>query len=235
MMTTHPKPLIETVNLTRIYPGAQPVVALDDINLTIAEGEFISIMGPSGSGKSTLMNVLGLLDKPTRGALIYQGEDTAAWNEGRKSRYRNRTIGFIFQAHLLMPEFTALENVLIPSRIGETYGSEARHAAERILDRIGLRGRMNHRPAELSGGQNQRVAIARALVNNPRVVFADEPTGALDSKTSEQVYELMREINREDGVTFVIVTHEQALGEKADRIINILDGRIRSDERKPVH
>lgn len=228
--------LFQTQNLTKVYGGASPVHALQELNLSVRKGEFLSIIGPSGSGKSTLMNILGLLDQPSGGKLLYMGDDTSRWNETKKALFRNRDIGFIFQAHLLLPEFTALENVLIPSRIGKTYGVQAIENAKRILNRIGLDDRMHHKPGELSGGQNQRVAIARALVNNPKVVFADEPTGALDSKTSQDVYELMREINVEENVTFVIVTHEQALASRTDRIVSILDGKIQSDElQKQLH
>lgn len=223
------KTLIQTQGLTRVYKGAEDVYALNNVDITINQGEFLSIVGPSGSGKSTLMNVLGLLDKPSSGKLFYDGEDIRTWNDRRQNRFRNEEIGFIFQAHLLMPEFTALENVLIPSRIGKTYGKKAVTVAKEILERIGLGDRTHHKPGELSGGQNQRVAIARALVNTPKVVFADEPTGALDSTTSENVYELMREINRNNGVTFVIVTHEKALAAKTDRMITLLDGEVESD------
>ena len=228
--------LLETQHLTKVYAGAQPVYAIRDINLIVHEGEFLAVIGPSGSGKSTLMNVLGLLDRPSDGVLSYHDEDTRQWKEAKRSQFRNREIGFIFQAHMLLPEFTALENVLIPSRIGNTYGAKAIASATEILVRIGLEDRMHHTPSELSGGQNQRVAIARALVNNPRIVFADEPTGALDSKTGESVYELMREINQQDGVTFMIVTHERTLAAKADRIVSLLDGCVQSDERAaPEH
>lgn len=226
------KTLLQVSGLTKVYPGVQPVYAIRDINLSVNEGEFLAVIGPSGSGKSTFMNVLGLLDRASEGMLKYHNEDTQGWDEKRKSLFRNQEIGFIFQAHMLLPEFTALENVLIPSRIGGTYGKQAIENAHAILSRIGLADRTHHKPSELSGGQNQRVAIARALVNNPRIVFADEPTGALDSKTSESVYELMREINAEDGVTFMIVTHEKALAVKTDRIVTLLDGKIQSDEKQ---
>jgi lipoprotein-releasing system ATP-binding protein len=181
------------------------------------------------------MNLLGLLDRPTSGALRYHGDDTAHWNEGRKSLFRNREIGFIFQAHLLLPEFTALENLLVPPRIGGLYTKAMVKRAEGLLERIGLGERMSFYPGNLSGGQNQRVAIARALMNQPRVVFADEPTGALDHKTGLAVYDLMREINRQDEVTFIIVTHERGLAERSDRIISLLDGQLQSDEttRRP--
>jgi lipoprotein-releasing system ATP-binding protein len=175
------------------------------------------------------MNVLGLLDKPTGGSLKYLGQETAQWDEGKKSAFRNQEMGFIFQAHMLLPEFTALENVLIPLRVGNTLNGKSIARAKELLTRIGLGERMEHRPGQLSGGQNQRVAIARALVNNPKIVFADEPTGALDSQTSVAVYELMREIHKTDQVTFVIVTHEQALSQKTDRVISLLDGEIQED------
>ncbi len=224
--------LLRTESLTKIYSGVQPVYAVNSISLTIAQGEFISVIGPSGSGKSTLMNLMGLLDTPTSGHLEYCGEDTITWDEQRRSLFRNEAIGFIFQAHLLLPEFTALENVVMPCRIRNAVTSEHIAKAQSLLDRIGLGDRMQHLPTELSGGQNQRVAIARALVNNPRIVFADEPTGALDFKTGLAVYELMRTINAQDHVTFVIVTHERHLAEKADRMIRMLDGHIQgnSDE-----
>jgi lipoprotein-releasing system ATP-binding protein len=224
------KPLLQTNDLTKVYPGIEPVYAVRNINLEIGQGEFVSIIGPSGSGKSTLMNLLGLLDRPTDGKLLYLGEDAARWGEAQKSQFRNREIGFIFQAHLLLPEFTAVENLLIPMRIGGTYTPRAVRRAETLLERIGLGERKQFKPTELSGGQNQRVAIARALMNNPRIVFADEPTGALDYNTGLAVYDLMREINREESVTFVIVTHERELAQKSDRIISILDGTIQSDE-----
>ncbi|HEY9687324.1 MAG TPA: ABC transporter ATP-binding protein [Coleofasciculaceae cyanobacterium] len=226
--------LLQTQDLTKIYGDVQPVYALWGINLQIAQGEFLSVIGPSGSGKSTLMNVLGLLDKPTSGSLKYLGEETSLWDEGRKSSFRNREMGFIFQAHMLLPEFTALENVLIPLRIGGNYNTQTIAHARDLLNRIGLGDRMDHRPGQLSGGQNQRVAIARSLVNNPKIVFADEPTGALDYQTSLSVYELMREIHREQQVTFVIVTHERDLARKTDRIISLLDGQIQSDETRSV-
>jgi ABC-type lipoprotein export system ATPase subunit len=223
-------PLLEINSLWRTYAGAQPVHALHDVSFTIQPGEFLAIIGPSGSGKSTLMNVLGLLDTPTQGSLMYHGEETAHWSEGRKSRFRNEEIGFIFQAHLLLPEFTALENVLMPSRIAGTLNRETEIKAEALLERIGMGERKHFKPSSLSGGQNQRVAIARALVNQPSIVFADEPTGALDYKTSQAVYDLMRDIHRDEGATFVIVTHERELARKADRVLTMLDGRLQSDE-----
>lgn len=227
-------PLLQTQQLTKIYPGIEPVYAVRDISLTIDQGEFVSIMGPSGSGKSTLMNLLGLLDRPTSGSLKYHGQETSSWSETQKSQFRNQEIGFIFQAHLLLPEFTALENLLMPTRIGGQYSPQAVARAKELLSRIGMGNRFDFYPSSLSGGQNQRVAIARALMNSPRIVFADEPTGALDQKTGNEVYNLMREIHREESVTFVIVTHDPSIAARTDRRVRLLDGRLEADELKSV-
>jgi lipoprotein-releasing system ATP-binding protein len=221
--------LLTTEKLSKTYAGAVPVTAVKDTSLTFQQGEFVSIIGPSGSGKSTLMNLLGLLDTPTGGSLRYLDEETRQWSESKKAQFRNRQIGFIFQAHLLLPEFTALENVLMPTRIGGQYGPERTAHAKHLLSRIGMADRMDFKPGQLSGGQNQRVAIARALVNNPRIVFADEPTGALDTQTGQAVFALMREIQQEANVTFVIVTHDPLLAKEADRIVRIVDGQIMPD------
>jgi ABC-type lipoprotein export system ATPase subunit len=227
-----PDTLIKLENITKVYAGAQPVYALRGINMTVNKGEFISIVGPSGSGKSTLMNVLGLLDKPTDGKLSYFDEETSEWKDSEKALFRNEKIGFIFQAHLLLAEFNALENVLMPAYIGRNVNKEQKDRAEYILDRVGLSDKLYSRPAQLSGGQNQRVAIARALMNNPAVVFADEPTGALDQTTSGEIYNLFRQINSETEMAFVIVTHEPNLARKADRQITLVDGAIISDEKQ---
>jgi lipoprotein-releasing system ATP-binding protein len=226
-----PDILIKLEDISKVYSGAQPVIALKDINLEIHQGEFISITGPSGSGKSTLMNVLGLLDTPTSGNLYYKNQETSKWSGPKKAEFRNREIGFIFQAHLLLTEFTALENVLMPAYISRNLSQEKIDRAKELLNHVGLADKLNVKPPHLSGGQNQRVAIARALMNRPSVVFADEPTGALDYKTANDIYNLFRRINKEVSMTFVIVTHERELAQKADRLIQILDGSIRSDEK----
>lgn len=218
--------LIKFENVNKIYSGVQPVHALKDVNLTINKGEFIAVVGPSGSGKSTLMNVLGLLDKITDGNLFYLGEETSSWGEKTKAVFRNREIGFIFQSHLLLPEFTALENVLMPAYIARKINNSIEKKATDILESVGLGDKLKSPPSQLSGGQNQRIAIARALMNQPSVVLADEPTGALDQKTSNDIYNLFRKINSEENMTFIIVTHEKGLAEKADRIIEIIDGII---------
>ena len=218
--------LLKLENINKVYPGAQPVNALIDINLTIKKGEFIAVVGPSGSGKSTLMNVLGLLDTVTSGKLYYLGQETSKWDEKRKAVFRNREIGFIFQAHLLLAEFTALENVLMPAYIARQVNYSLEERAKEILTSVGLGDKFYVKPKNLSGGQNQRIAIARALMNQPSVVFADEPTGALDQKTGNDIYNLFRKINAEENMTFIIVTHERSLAQKADRIIEIVDGQI---------
>jgi len=227
-----PDTLIKLENIEKIYPGAQPVYALRKINLSINKGEFISVVGPSGSGKSTLMNILGLLDTSTSGKLYYIDELTSKWNNEKKAVFRNKQIGFIFQAHLLLSEFNALENVLMPAYISRKITKEKIDYAKEMLNAVGLGDRQKNIPSQLSGGQNQRVAIARALMNKPSVIFADEPTGALDQKTSNDIYNLFGKINKENNVTFIIVTHERNLAAKTDRIIEIIDGSIVSDEKQ---
>lgn len=220
--------VISITELRKFYLVGDFVVrALDGVDLTIKRGAFTAIMGPSGSGKSTLMNMIGCLDSPTSGLVSIDGEITNAMDEAELADVRNRKVGFIFQQFNLLPKLNALENVITPllySRNGMS-GKERRERAEYLLERVGLKERMKHRPSELSGGQKQRVAIARALVNNPAILLADEPTGALDSKTGDQIMSLFMDLN-EEGRTIVFVTHDRALGMKCREQVYIRDGKI---------
>jgi lipoprotein-releasing system ATP-binding protein len=202
------------------------IKALDGVDLDIERGEFLSIIGPSGSGKSTLLNQIGILDTPTSGTILLNGIDVTEMSDKQRSRTRNKELGFIFQYHHLLPDFNALENVMMPLLISGIKSSKARETARKVLDEVGLGDRMDHRPNQLSGGQNQRVAIARALVNKPGIVIGDEPTGNLDSKASENIYELLRQLNREHNQTFILVTHDERMAAKTDRIIRLVDGRV---------
>ena len=223
------KEVIVLDDVSRIYRmGDEIVYALNHISLCIYDGSFTSIMGPSGSGKSTIMSIIGCLDVPTSGHVFIDGEDTSGMNEKDLSYIRNRKIGFVFQHFSLLPKMSALENVEIPLLYAGVRPKERRERAEEMLVRVGLSDRMKHRPNELSGGQKQRVAIARALVNNPRLILADEPTGALDSTTGHEVMELFHALNAE-GHTIVFVTHDRSLASECGRIIPIHDGRIADD------
>lgn len=200
---------------------------LDDINLTIGDGEFVSIVGPSGAGKTTLLQIIGSLESPDAGARVeYDGEDIVAMNENRRSRFRNRNIGFVFQFHQLLPEFSITENVAMPAMIGGSSRHEAMSRASGILTRLGLGERLEHRPAQLSGGERQRAAVARALINNPRAILADEPSGSLDSRNRNELHRLFFDLRKEMGMTFIIVTHDESLAADSDRIIHMNDGRI---------
>jgi len=223
--------LIEVENLTKIYgSGEVAVIALDGVDLTIGEGEFVAIMGPSGSGKSTLMNILGCLDRPTQGRYWLGGEDVSKLNKTQLARIRNRKIGFVFQSYNLLPRASALKNVMLPL-LYNTNGPQQKSAAERealaqrALEAVGLSDRAHHHPNELSGGQQQRVAIARALVNDPLIILADEPTGNLDTHSSEEIVTVMQELHQR-GRTIVMITHESDLAARAQRVVHILDGRI---------
>ena len=223
------KEVIVLDDVSRIYRmGDEIVYALNHISLCIYDGSFTSIMGPSGSGKSTIMSIIGCLDVPTSGHVFIDGEDTSGMNEKDLSYIRNRKIGFVFQHFSLLPKMSALENVEIPLLYAGVRPKERRERAEEMLVRVGLSDRMKHRPNELSGGQKQRVAIARALVNNPRLILADEPTGALDSTTGHEVMELFHGLN-EEGKTIVFVTHDRSLASECQRIISIRDGGIEND------
>jgi len=220
------KYIIQIKNLTKIFGDGVEIKALDGVDLDIERGEFLAIIGPSGSGKSTLLNQIGILDTPTSGTILLNGVDVTEMSDKERSRTRNKELGFIFQYHHLLPDFNALENVMMPLLISGVKRSEARETARKVLEEVGLGDRMDHRPNQLSGGQNQRVAIARALVNKPGIVIGDEPTGNLDSKASENIYELLRQLNREHNQTFILVTHDERMAVKTDRIIRLVDGRV---------
>lgn len=199
---------------------------LRGISLSIGAGEIVSIVGASGAGKTTLLQILGTLDRADSGSLSIDGVEVAGLSEGALAELRNKRIGFVFQNHQLLPEFTALENICVPALIGGKSLGEARPHAEALLSMLGLGGRAGHKPSELSGGECQRVAVARALMNGPRVIFADEPSGSLDSKNKEELHQLFFDLRDELGQTFVLVTHDQGLAERADRILHIEDGLI---------
>ena len=215
--------MIQTQGITKSFGSLQ---VLKGIDLTIAQGEIVSIVGPSGAGKTTLLQIIGTLDKPDAGSLTINGTDVSRLNEKALSAFRNQNIGFVFQFHQLLPEFTALENVMIPALIGGTKAPTAREKAQRILNDLGLADRMEHKPAELSGGEKQRVAVARALINDPAVILADEPSGSLDSRNKEELHALFFDLRDRLGQTFVIVTHDETLAEKSDRVIHIKDGIV---------
>ncbi len=215
--------MIELRNINKSFGNLK---VLSDINLSIGENEIITILGPSGAGKTTLLQIAGTLDAPDSGSVIYNGEDITGLRDSALSRYRNRNIGFIFQFHQLLPEFTACENVARPAMIAGTTKSKAMKQARELLDIVGLSDRTEHRPSEMSGGERQRTAIARALINNPKVVFADEPTGSLDSQNRDEIYALISQLKERFGITFVIVTHDLTITEFADRIIHMEDGKI---------
>ncbi len=215
--------LIEANDLVRVYGDGEEIRALDGVDFRVKHGELLAIMGPSGSGKSTLLNVLGALDKPTRGSVFIDGQDMAKIEN--KAAFRANTVGFIFQLHNLLPTLTALENLEVPM-VGRLTASESRARAQELLELVDLADRRNHLPNQLSGGQRQRVAVARALANNPPLVLADEPTGNLDSAAGHDLMELIRELNLSQGVTFVIVTHDLAVARETSRILVMEDGKI---------
>lgn len=225
--------IIELQHIDKIYGKELKNQVLYDINLAFEEGSFNSVIGQSGSGKSTLLNILGTLDLASSGDLLIENKNIGLMNSNQLADYRNQTIGFVFQFHYLLPEFTAKENVLMPYLI--KYGKvnkEIIKKAEELLSLTGLEKVMNNPATKMSGGQQQRTAIARALINNPRIILADEPTGNLDSDSTESIYDLLRSINKELKTTFIIVTHDRRIAEKADRIVEIKDGRIHLDLKK---
>ena len=215
--------MIEIQGITKSFGELQ---VLKGIDLIINKGEVVSIVGPSGAGKTTLLQIMGTLDKADAGQVFINGVEVNRLKEKELSAFRNKQIGFVFQFHQLLPEFTALENVMIPALIGGTSSGEAMRRAKETLDMMGLAERASHKPAELSGGEKQRVAVARALINRPAVIFADEPSGSLDTKNKEELHQLFFDLRERLGQTFVIVTHDEGLAQLTDRTIHMVDGRI---------
>ena len=220
-------PLIEAEGLTRILPAAVPVTLVDGVDLAVRAGEFVALTGPSGSGKSSLLYLLGLLDRPTAGRLLIEGRDAEAMDEGERADLRLSGIGFVFQFHFLLPEFTVHENVALPmERLGRLSRRAARARAAELVASLGLAGQGEKRPDQLSGGQRQRVAVARALANDPPLILADEPTGSLDSRSSEQVFAILRDLVDAQGKTVLAVTHDLGLAARMDRRLHLIDGRL---------
>lgn len=225
--------ILELKNINKIYGTTVKTQVLTDVNLNFKKGSFSSVIGQSGSGKSTLLNIIGTLDKPTSGDVIINGINTTKMTKNQLAILRNQTMGFVFQFHYLLPEFTALENVLMPYRIGGApITKDVKDRAIELMHIVGLEKVINNNATKMSGGQQQRTAVARALLNDPAIILADEPTGNLDSVSTENVYNLLREINDKFGTTFIVITHDRHIAEKADRIIEIADGKINLDIRK---
>lgn len=221
--------MIRIENLVKDFGSLR---VLNGVNLNVKKGEVISIVGPSGAGKTTLLQLIGTLDKPTGGRILFNGEDVGSMSESRLATFRNRHIGFVFQFHQLLPEFTALENIIIPALIAGRKRKEAESAAMELLRIMGLEERAQHKPSEMSGGENQRVAVARALINNPDVILADEPSGSLDSRNKEELHRLFFDLRDRLGQTFIIVTHDESLATFTDRTIRMVDGRVEGENVK---
>ncbi len=224
------KPILQTQNLHKIYTSGRSdrLEVLKGIDLAIDGGEIITIIGPSGVGKSTLLHLIGGLDRPSQGRVLIDGEDISGYDDARLAEFRNRTIGFVFQFHHLLPEFTALENVMMPGLIAGQTRPVLQERALALLERVGLSGRVRHRPKELSGGEQQRVAVARALINQPRLLLADEPSGNLDTESANALHDMLWEVSRQLRQTLVVVTHNRDLAERSDRIIELYNGRIKN-------
>lgn len=223
------------IQLHRITKSFGSLQVLRGIDLEVNRGEVMSIVGPSGAGKTTLLQIMGTLDRPDQGEVVIDGENVSKLSANKIAHFRNKNIGFVFQFHQLLPEFTALENVMIPALIGGTSKKEARQRAQQLLDFMGLTGRTEHKPNQLSGGEKQRVAVARALVNHPAVVLADEPSGSLDTHNKEELHRLFFDLRDRLGQTFVIVTHDENLARQTDRTIHMLDGNIILPEKASNH
>jgi lipoprotein-releasing system ATP-binding protein len=225
-------PVVEAREVHKSYVrnSSPPIEVLRGISLRVQEGEFLAVMGPSGAGKSTLLHILGLIDRPSQGEVVLKGKETKSMGDKERAHLRNRFLGFVFQAHYLLPEFTALENVAIPLVIKGEKGTQAKDRAVYVLEKVGLGTRIHHKPGELSGGEQQRVAIARALVHSPALLLADEPTGNLDRERSIQLMELLLSLHREQGMTVIMVTHDHLLASMAQRVIKLVDGRLSKDE-----
>jgi lipoprotein-releasing system ATP-binding protein len=227
------EPILVVEGVTREYGERVRTRALAGVDLVLAQGEFAALIGPSGSGKSTLLNIIGLLDRPTAGRVVLAGTDTSSLDDRALTALRAHTLGFVFQFHHLLSAFTAVENVMLPAWADEGLPSrEMRARAEETLAAVGLADRAHFKTSDLSGGQQQRVAIARALARRPALVLADEPTGNLDTESSNEVFELMRSLNRKLGTTFLVVTHDTRIADRCDRIVELVDGRVKSDRRR---
>ncbi|HEY5949711.1 MAG TPA: ABC transporter ATP-binding protein [Kofleriaceae bacterium] len=227
-----PDPVLVVEGVVKEYGGQVKTRALDGVDLRLEHGELTALMGPSGSGKSTLLNIVGLLDRPTSGRVVVAGQDSAGLDERALTALRARALGFVFQFHHLLPAFTAVENVMLPAWGDRGLPtSEMRRDSEELLRAVGLGDRLHYRTNNLSGGQQQRVAIARALVRRPPLVLADEPTGNLDTASANEVFELMRRFNRESQTTFLIVTHDNRIAARCERVVELVDGKVRSDRR----
>lgn len=221
-----PQVRIQGVKKIFTYGLAQPVAALRGVDFTVERGESVAVMGPSGAGKSTLLQILGTLDRPSEGSVFYNGLDTRSLSPALLAAFRNAKIGFVFQFHHLLPEFSALENVMMPVLIGGKPFGEAKRIAMETLELVGLGPRLDHRPGELSGGEQQRVAVARAAVLHPEIILADEPTGNLDLATGDKVFELLTDLNREKNITLMVVTHSEPLASRMGRALRMADGRL---------
>jgi len=231
------QPVVQVENLRKVYElGSQQVVGIDGVDLRIGQGEFVAVMGPSGSGKSTFMHIAGLLDEPTGGRYLFEDSDVSHLTEDERADIRSRRLGFVFQSYNLLPRTTALENVELPMLYAGVPDAQRRAIALEKMDVVGVAHLADHAPNQMSGGQQQRVAIARSLVNNPGLILADEPTGALDTKTSEEVMQLFMRLNQEHGITILLVTHEPDVAAYAKRVVTFRDGKIQSDVlRKSAH